>query len=104
MLNLLASFCARPFRRAQIFHTDKVYSSDKPVLFNTTFYPVREITANTQRFMQCPGARDIGFASANLTWNNRDNIGKVIIAMFAQAGGEAWGGLRIESAFFEFYF
>jgi hypothetical protein len=73
----------RPFWRAQIFHTDKVYSCNKPILFNTTLDPVREITANTQHFMQCPGARDIGFTPANLTGNNGNNSGKVIIAMLA---------------------
>jgi hypothetical protein len=49
--------------------------------------------------MQCLSANNTGLTPANLTGNNGDNSGKVIIAMFALASVGLWGGLRIESAF-----
>lgn len=54
--------------------------------------------------MQSSGARNIGFAPANLAGNNGNDGGKVIAVNYARVNLGLRGGLRIESAFSIFIF
>ncbi|EHL6350073.1 hypothetical protein KED41_001177 [Escherichia coli] len=65
MSKLLARFCARRIWRAQIFYNLKIHSLFKFMLLNTPFNPIGEITAYTERFMQCACADNARFISAN---------------------------------------
>ncbi|EYV15615.1 hypothetical protein AML29_15730 [Escherichia coli] len=58
---------APPFRgiKVQIFYNLKIHTFFKSVLLNTPFDPGGEITAYTERFMQCACADNARFISAN---------------------------------------